>query len=272
MTLGQAVVSIDFELFSHLPAYRQASGEAETDSAVLAGAESLLSELDRQTVYATFFVVSEIAERYPDVVSRLGENGHEIGSHTRTHRHLSGLTKAQRRRELADSRTTLESVGNEPVKGFRAPSFDVPRGHFDQLAATGYQYDSSIAPCRSIPGWYGGNHNRQRPGSASDFETGAPDDIAELPIGVFPGIRLPLTGTWLRFFGVRYTVSGMRWLASRGIPPVLYVHPWEFAELPMVEGVPKRVYWRTGDWMGRALRIVLDQPFEFVPARSVVER
>jgi hypothetical protein len=86
-----------------------------------------------------------------------------------------------------------------------------------------------------------------------------------------PGVRLPLTGTWLRFFGVRYTVLGMRLLARRGIAPVLYVHPWEFADLPAVDGVPRRVYVRTGEWMRKAVQRLLDQPFEFVTARSVVE-
>ena len=76
--------------------------------------------------------------------------------------------------------------------------------------------------------------------------------------------------TWLRFFGPRYTVAGMKLLARRGIAPVLYVHPWELVDLPAVEGVPRRVYVRTGDWMRRAVEYILDQPFDFTTARSVV--
>jgi hypothetical protein len=86
-----------------------------------------------------------------------------------------------------------------------------------------------------------------------------------------PGLRLPLTGTWLRFFGPRYTIYGMKRLARRGITPILYVHPWELVDLPRIEGVPRRVYWHTGDWMKRAVERILDADFEFVTAREVIE-
>jgi hypothetical protein len=62
----------------------------------------------------------------------------------------------------------------------------------------------------------------------------------------------------------------MKLLARRGIAPILYVHPWEFVDLPVVDGVPKRVYFRTGSWMRDAVEYILDQPFEFTTARSVV--
>jgi Domain of unknown function (DUF3473). len=84
-----------------------------------------------------------------------------------------------------------------------------------------------------------------------------------------PGLRLPLTGTWLRFFGPGYTVLGMRLLARRGVAPVLYVHPWELVDLPAVDGVPGRVYWHTGEWMRRAIDRVLGQPFEFTTAATL---
>jgi hypothetical protein len=86
-----------------------------------------------------------------------------------------------------------------------------------------------------------------------------------------PGLRLPLTGAWLRFFGPRYTLLGMRLLARQGITPVLYVHPWELVDLPTVDGIPRRVYWRTGRWMRNALQTVLHPEREFVRARDEVD-
>jgi hypothetical protein len=50
---------------------------------------------------------------------------------------------------------------------------------------------------------------------------------------------------------------------------VLYVHPWELADLPAVEGVPKRVYWHTGKWMRRAVDRILAQPFDFTTAAAL---
>jgi hypothetical protein len=87
-----------------------------------------------------------------------------------------------------------------------------------------------------------------------------------------PGLRLPLTGTWIRFFGVRYTLLGMKLLARRGVPPVLYVHPWELADIPPIEGVPKRIYVRSGEYMRRAVGRILAQPFEFVTVGELADR
>lgn len=270
MTLGPAVLSVDFELLGHLPAYRSARGEADDPTVGIGQMGDLLAAFDEYGATATFFVVGDITEQHPEVVRRAANAGHEIGSHSYTHPHLSALDDQARVTEFTRSRTALEEASGGSVTGFRAPSFDRPAGHFAGLQAAGYEYDSSVVPSRRIPGWYGGDSQQHRPIMTSDFSTETAD-IAELPVSVMPGLRLPLTGTWLRFFGVRYTLLGMRWLARRGIAPVLYVHPWEFADLPPVDGMARRVYWRTGDWMARALERILAQPFDFVTAASLLD-
>ena len=266
----RAVLSIDFELFTQTPAYRTATGQTTATGVGLPGGEFLRETLAAHDATATCFVVSEVAEEFPEAVTALADAGFEIGSHTHTHRHLSELSAADCREELTRSKAVLERVTDEPVTGFRAPSFDIADDHFEMLADAGYGYDSSIVPCRSIPGWYGGEYDLDGPAPATAVDPAAPTGLAELPVSVMPGLRLPLTGTWIRFFGPRYTILGMRLLARRGITPVLYVHPWELVDLPAVEGVPKRVYYRTGGWMRRAVERILDQPFEFTTASSVV--
>jgi len=266
----RAVLSIDFESFQHLPAYRTARGTLPPDAPDIgvSVADGLRARLAAHDAAATFFVVSDLAERHPDPLRRVADDGHEIASHTHTHPHLSDLTPAECAEELETSRATLERVTGADVTGFRAPSFDLPPDHFGRLADAGYEYDSSVVPCRSIPGWYGGEWSVRRPTSAAEIVPGAPASVAVLPVAVMPGLRLPLTGTWLRFFGVRYTLLGMRLLARQGITPVLYLHPWEFCDLPSVPGVPRRVYARTGAWMWRALDRLLGADFAFVTARA----
>ncbi|WP_231188734.1 polysaccharide deacetylase family protein [Haladaptatus sp. DYF46] len=271
MSPPSTVISVDFEYFSHTPAYRNARGTAPDPNIGAGAMDGLLDALNDADAEATFFVVSDIAERHPGLVTRVADAGHEIASHTRNHVHLSEIPSEERRAALRNSRETLEQTVGTPVTGVRAPSFDVPPDYFDLLADAGYEYDSSVVPCRKIPGWYGGEWSTRRPCNADQLVAGAPSTVAELPVSVMPGIRLPLTGTWLRFFGVRYTIIGMRLLARQGITPVLYFHPWEFCELPAIAGVPRRIYWRSGEWMWRALAAILDEEFEFVTARSVVE-
>lgn len=265
-----AALTIDFELFEHTPAYRGATGTTDREGVGLEGGTFLRDALERHDATATYFVVSSMAERYPDAVETLGDDGHEIGSHTHSHRLLTEFDPAERREELRKSKATLEAITGETVTGFRAPAFDFGPDHFDLLAETGYAYDASVVPSRKVPGWYGGEYDAKRPVPATRIDADAPPGIAEVPTSVMPGVGLPLTGAWLRFFGPRYTIYGMRLLARRGIAPILYVHPWELVDLPAVEGVPRRVPFRTGAWMRRAIERILDQPFEFTTVDHVL--
>ncbi|MDB2236976.1 MULTISPECIES: polysaccharide deacetylase family protein [Halorubrum] len=272
MSTQQAALSVDFEYFSHLPAYRRAPGETDLSEVGLDGVTTLLDAFESVEGTGTFFTVGEIADSSPSVLGRIIDAGHEVGSHTHTHQHLSELSASERCEELERSKDRLEAVTGKEIVGFRAPSFDMGLEHFRTLAEEGYEYDSSVVPCRSIPGWYGGEFETEEPSPAREIDPDAPAGIAEVPVSVMPGVRLPLTGTWLRFFGVNYTILGMRLLARRGISPVLYIHPWELVDLPAVNGIPKRVYVRTGDYMRQAVRRILAEPFDFVTIRDLADQ
>lgn len=278
MTDPRAVLSIDVETFEQTPAYRNAAGGTDSgvadsidrDGVGLDGLSVLGEALAEHDARSTGFVVAELAERHPEAIRAFADDGHEIGSHTHTHRLLSDLDPASQREEIERSRTVLSETIGTDVRGFRAPAFDLAADHFAVLAAAGYDYDSSVVSSRWIPGWYGGEYDIHRPTPASEIDPDAPAKMWELPVSVMPGLRLPLTGTWLRFFGPRYTITGMRWLARRGITPVLYVHPWELVDLPDIDGVPSRVYYHTGGWMRRAIERILATDFTFVSAGEVV--
>ncbi|MDB9281767.1 polysaccharide deacetylase family protein [Halorubrum ezzemoulense] len=267
---NQAVLSIDVELFEQTPAYRTATGSMTTNGVGIDGLRFLRQELRKRDITTTCFVVSSLVEDFPTPIRVLADEGHEIGSHTHSHKLLSKLEPAERQQELQTSCDILESVTGNTPQGFRAPAFDTPPEHYRMLGDAGYQYDASIVPSRRIPGWYGGEHNIHRPCLATTVDPEAPADLTVVPTSVIPGLRLPLTGTWLRFFGPQYTILGMRLLARRGITPILYVHPWEFVELPTVDGVPRRVYFRTGDWMRRAVSRILDRPFDFTTIQNIL--
>lgn len=268
---NRVVLSVDFELFSQTPAYRSAAGSTDEENIGLAAAKYLRHVLDTHDATATFFVVSAVAEAHPDVVRKFAKTGNEIGSHSHSHSLLTDLNADARREELEHSREILREITGQPIEGFRAPVFTFPNDHFERLDTAGYTYDSSVVPSRWIPGLYGGEYTVNRPVPATRIQPTSPANLTELPVSVMPHLRLPLTGAWLRIFGRRYTLMGMRLLARQGITPVLYIHPWELVDLPPVDGVPKRVYWRTGRWMRRALHDILASPFEFIPAKMALE-
>jgi peptidoglycan/xylan/chitin deacetylase (PgdA/CDA1 family) len=269
--LGRAALSVDAELFRHTPAYRGASGHLDDPTVGLDGIDALRTAFDAHDAEATWFVVGELADEVPDEIRPLAAAGHEIASHTHTHRLLSELAPEERRTELVQSRRTLEDVTGSSVSGIRVPAFDLPDGIFGAFGDAGYAYDSSVVPCRRVPGWYGGEYDTDRPSPATAVDPDAPADVVEVPVGVSPVVRLPVGGAWMRLLGRRYTLWAVRRLAESGAVPVLYVHPWELVDLPDVAGVPRRVTWRTGAWTRRTVKAILSLPLEFVTVGELAE-
>ena len=79
---------------------------------------ALLRILRQFGVKATFFMVGEVAARYPEVVRMVAEDGHVIGNHSHSHRAFPELDREGRRTELELCARTLYPYEN---KLFRPP-------------------------------------------------------------------------------------------------------------------------------------------------------
>ncbi len=81
----------------------------------------VLDALKKLKVPATFFVIGKNAEESPDLVRRMVDEGHEVGSHTFTHPNL-GLVSSQRvELELNATQRALESITGRSTILFRPP-------------------------------------------------------------------------------------------------------------------------------------------------------
>lgn len=81
----------------------------------------ILDTLKSYGVSATFFVVGTNADRYPELVKREIIEGHEIGSHTYYHRHISEMKGEELRYDLEMNEQKLfELTGIRPTL-FRPP-------------------------------------------------------------------------------------------------------------------------------------------------------
>ncbi len=82
----------------------------------------ILDLLEASRARATFFLIGSRARRHPELVRRILERGHSVGSHTETHPlwnfWLAGPGRV--RRELGDSVKALKQAGAE-VRYFRSP-------------------------------------------------------------------------------------------------------------------------------------------------------
>jgi cellulose synthase/poly-beta-1,6-N-acetylglucosamine synthase-like glycosyltransferase/peptidoglycan/xylan/chitin deacetylase (PgdA/CDA1 family)/spore germination protein YaaH len=81
----------------------------------------ILDILKAANVKATFFVVGVNAERYPELVRRIVDEGHEIGNHTYYHPNLALCWPEHIRLELNATQLLLETITGRATTLFRPP-------------------------------------------------------------------------------------------------------------------------------------------------------
>lgn len=81
----------------------------------------ILDILDYYKIPATFFVIGTNADKYPEIVKREITSGHEIGSHTYYHRHISSMNIEELKDDLElNEQKIMELTGVRPTL-FRPP-------------------------------------------------------------------------------------------------------------------------------------------------------
>lgn len=83
--------------------------------------EEILDILAEYDIKATFFVVGQLAERYPELILRELAEGHEVASHTWSHPHLSGLSPTALSSELSTTEELLYELAEYRPRLFRPP-------------------------------------------------------------------------------------------------------------------------------------------------------
>lgn len=86
--------------------------------------EDLLAILKKYNVKTTFFLVGFWVDKYPEMVARIDEEGHEIGNHSSKHPQMSKLSKEQMREELVNTSEKIEAITKKKVTLFRPPFGD----------------------------------------------------------------------------------------------------------------------------------------------------
>ena len=81
----------------------------------------VLDVLDEFGAKATFFVLTERAQQYHELLHETMRRGHDIALHTRTHPRLTETPLGQLRDEICAARHDLEKVANIEIPWFRPP-------------------------------------------------------------------------------------------------------------------------------------------------------
>ncbi len=202
--------------------------------------DAVLALFARTGVKATFFTLGWVAERYPALIRRIAEQGHEVASHGWDHARVFTMTADQFRADIDRTRKTLEDASGQPVTGYRAPSFSIdkrtPWAH-PILAEQGYAYSSSVAPVRHDHyGW------PEAPRFAFRPVAGSP--LIELPVTTaeIGARRLALGGGFFRVLPYALSRWAIRRVSGReGRPAIFYFHPWDMDPgQPRVANAPLR--------------------------------
>ncbi len=98
--------------------------------------QELIDILEEYHVKATFFVVGDWVEKYPESVKALHDAGHEVMNHSDTHAHYNSLSAEE---IIADVEACNDKI--EAVTGVRPTLIRCPYGEYD---------DHVIAAIRSI--------------------------------------------------------------------------------------------------------------------------
>lgn len=185
----------------------------------------ILSLLDETEARATFFTLGWIAERFPEMIRRIVDAGHEVASHGYGHERASAQTRESFLADIRLARMVLEDVAGQAVVGYRAPSFSIGKSNLwahDCIAEAGYAYSSSVYPIK---------HDHYGMPDAPRFPYRLDCGLVEVPVSTvrLMGRNWPAGGGGF-FRLLPYAVS--RWQIERvnredGRPAIFYFHPWE---------------------------------------------
>lgn len=203
----------------------------------------ILQLLDEHDARATFFVLGWVAERYPQLVRLIVDQGHEIASHGYEHERASAQPRDRFLADIVLAKAVLEDVVGESVAGYRAPSFSIGKANLwahDCIAEAGYAYSSSVYPVQ---------HDHYGMPDAPRFPYRLESGLLEVPVTTmrWMGRNWPAGGGGF-FRLLPYAVS--RWQIAKvnrddARAAIFYFHPWEIdPEQPRVSRASMKARFR----------------------------
>jgi len=205
--------------------------------------DRILAMLAEREVQATFFTLGWVAERYPSLVRRIVDGGHELASHGYGHERASDLSPDAFRQDVTRAKKLLEDLSGNPVKGYRAPSFSIGTGNlwaFDTLAQAGYAYSSSVYPIR---------HDHYGMPDSPRFAYRLSSGMLEVPVTTVRMMNRNLPSSGGGYFRL-LPYAWSRWLLRRvnsqdREAAVFYFHPWEIdVGQPRIAGIDAKTRFR----------------------------
>ena len=232
------VLTVDVEDYFHVSAFEKVINKSDWQSLemrVERNTYRLLELFEQKQAKCTFFTLGWVAERCPNLIKTIVEQGHELASHGFAHQRATIMTPDEFRADVSKSKQILEDTSGQAIIGYRAPSFSFNDSNiwvYEILAELGFDYSSSTYPIEhdlyGVPDW-------------PRFKYQRPEGILEIPV---PTVRKNDRNTGIGGGGYfrlyPYFLSKRRidnYLSTEQQPYSFYFHPWEIdPEQPRVAG------------------------------------
>jgi peptidoglycan/xylan/chitin deacetylase (PgdA/CDA1 family) len=206
------------------------------------GMPRLLDIYSEYNIKSTFFFTGYIAKLIPDIVKMTSKEGHEVGSHGKSHLPENGfdvMPFVRQKKHLEYSKKILEDICGQEVISFRAPALRTNSDTAHALIETGYRIDSSVASqrfdfflsfgSRNKLKWFTAPRLPYKVDPQNIYKKGN-SNLIEVPLSA---LFLPYVGTTMRIFP--YITSIQRRAINletklNGKPVVFDIHPNEFID------------------------------------------
>lgn len=239
-------LTIDVEDYFQVSAFAPHIARSEWDAKecrVERNIDRILALLADANATATFFTLGWIAERYPHVVRRISDAGHELASHGQHHQRATEQVRDEFLADIRLAKAIIEDVAGHEVRGYRAPSFSIGAANewaFDAIAEAGYRYSSSIYPIR---------HDHYGVPDAPRFAYEARHGLLEIPVATIRILRRNWPaggGGYFRLLPYALSQWSIRRInACDRQPAMFYFHPWEIdPEQPRIAGTGVKTRFR----------------------------
>ena len=262
------VMTVDVEDYFHVSAFENTIDKADWNSLELRVEKNtyrLLELFEQKQAKCTFFTLGWVAERCPNLIKAIVEQGHELASHGYSHQRATIMTPEQFRADVDKSKRVLEDAAGQSIIGYRAPSFSFNDSNtwvYEILKELGFEYSSSTYPIEhdlyGVPNW-------------PRFKYLRDEGIIEIPV---PTVNKDEKNTGIGGGGYfrlyPYWLSKKRidnYLSTEKQPYSFYFHPWEIdPEQPRVSGASLksklRHYLNLSRMEGKIIRLLDDYQWD----------
>lgn len=241
-------MTVDVEDYFQVSAFEKHIARSQWDAFPHRVADNTARILDlfaQCQVRATFFTLGWVAERYPVLIRRIVDEGHELASHGYEHVRVTEQTPEQFRADIKKNKRILEDIAGKEIIGYRAASYSIGAQNLwalQILEEEGHRYSSSIYPVK---------HDLYGMPSAPRFAFHPENtkELLEIPITTLKifGKNMPCGGGgFFRLYPYQFSKGAYQYINSvEKQAGVFYFHPWEIdPDQPRQQDIPIKTRFR----------------------------